>query len=431
MSTPLAIAAVTAVLRGLLYEGLAAAEGVGGLSGLDVTAVAPLKDGGGNTPRLNLFLYAVSPNAARRNADLPARDGRGARLTNAPLALDLHYLLTAYGAGNFQGEAMLGLAMHVLHETPMLTADLISRVLNSGEADAGETGVSVSIEDLRGQLGEIRITPEPLGLEEISKLWSAFQAPYRPCAAYTASAVLIEGGRPARAPLPVLGIGRGNTGVVVEAGAGLPLLSAIELPRRQPAAQLGDTLTLRGRNLAGDAPTILLQGRWPDSLIELSPEVATADRVEVTLPKAEAADKNWAPGHYTVALRLRRGSSLINTNALSLALAPRLRIDVAIKLELYADPIKIFYEPLARPEQHVSLLVGDREILPEPDDEHVADATFKLPKGIAPGHYTLRLRVDGVDSLPFDPQKPSRTFDPKQMIDIPPDEDMGEKGTRR
>lgn len=432
MSTPLALAAVTAVMRGLLYDVLVTDGAVPGLPGLEVTAVAPPKDGGGNTPRLNLFLYAVSPNAARRNAELPARDARGARLTNAPLALDLHYLLTAYGIGNFQSEAMLGLAMYVLHETPILTAALIERLLERGEANAGEAAISVSAEDLRGQLGEIRVTPEPMGLEELSKLWSAFQAPYRPSAAYTASAVLIEGARPTRAVLPVLGIGRDNTGIVVGAGAGLPLLSLIELPRRQPAAQLGDTLTLRGRNLEGDNLTVLIQGRWPDSLIELSPQGgATAERVEVSLPKAETAGDKWAPGHYTIALRLRRGNSLLRTNVLSLALAPRLRIDEAITLLSYDDPIKIYYEPLARPDQHVSLLVGDREIMPEPDDEHVADATFKLPKGMAPGTYALRLRVDGVDSLPFDPQKPSRTFDPQQTIEIPPSEDRDEGGAPR
>ena len=51
---------------------------------------------------------------------------------------------------------------------------------------------------------QIRITPEPLTVDEMSKLWSSFQKEYRMSTAYQASVVLIESDRRARAPLPVL-----------------------------------------------------------------------------------------------------------------------------------------------------------------------------------------------------------------------------------
>ena len=47
---------------------------------------------------LNFFLYQVTPNLGWRNADLPSRENGGSRTTYPPLALDLHYLLTAYGS---------------------------------------------------------------------------------------------------------------------------------------------------------------------------------------------------------------------------------------------------------------------------------------------------------------------------------------------
>lgn len=45
--------------------------------------------------QVNLFLYQVTPNPGWRNTGLPSLDSRGdGRLSNPPLALDLHYLLT-------------------------------------------------------------------------------------------------------------------------------------------------------------------------------------------------------------------------------------------------------------------------------------------------------------------------------------------------
>ena len=48
---------------------------------------------------------------------------------NQPLALDLHYLLTAYGAEDLHAELLLGYAMQLLHETPVLTRQSIRTAL--------------------------------------------------------------------------------------------------------------------------------------------------------------------------------------------------------------------------------------------------------------------------------------------------------------
>ena len=78
------------------------------------------------SPQLNLFLYQVTPNQGWRNVG-PAvrRRRRASRLTNPPLALDLHYLLTAYGAADFEAEILLGYGMQVLHEHPVLDRQAI------------------------------------------------------------------------------------------------------------------------------------------------------------------------------------------------------------------------------------------------------------------------------------------------------------------
>ncbi|PJI52282.1 hypothetical protein CTI14_44950, partial [Methylobacterium radiotolerans] len=79
---------------------------------------------------MNLFLHQVTPNAAWRNAALPSRDAAGGRIANPPLALDLHYLLTAYGRAELQAEVLLGYALQLLHESAVLPREAVRRALD-------------------------------------------------------------------------------------------------------------------------------------------------------------------------------------------------------------------------------------------------------------------------------------------------------------
>ena len=123
MSTALAIAGVTAVLRDLLNDGVVN-HNVSGVLGSTVTVSALPPDlvvpaNGPEPTQLNVFMYLATPNAAWRNRELPSRDSTGSqRLTNAPLALDLHYMITAYGAD----ETVATLARP---ESPVRVGDLL------------------------------------------------------------------------------------------------------------------------------------------------------------------------------------------------------------------------------------------------------------------------------------------------------------------
>src|SRR5947207_13219747 len=100
MSSSLALGGVTAVLRRVLEESIKLHDLKTVLNGpVEVSTLPPdrLKVGKGDPDRLNLFLLQVSENAAWRNADFPSRNGHGDRRTNPKLALDLFYLVTAYG----------------------------------------------------------------------------------------------------------------------------------------------------------------------------------------------------------------------------------------------------------------------------------------------------------------------------------------------
>src|SRR3569833_898478 len=129
MSSPLALAAVTAVLRDLLNNGLIDHDITGALgNNVTVTAVPPdtiAIDGNNARTQLNLFLHQVTPNAGWRNVGLPSRDDRGTRLAKPPLTLNLHYQLTTNNTAEHHSENEKDKAMHLLHETPVLDRQAI------------------------------------------------------------------------------------------------------------------------------------------------------------------------------------------------------------------------------------------------------------------------------------------------------------------
>ncbi len=211
MSNALAIAAVTAVLRDLLQDGLIDHDVTGTLGDVTVSVLSPaqalaaLTAGSG---QLNLFLYRVTFNSGWRNYGLPSRSSRGELISDPPLALDLHYLLTAYTDQDYLAEMLLGYAMQLLHETPVLDRDAVRTALSSpspvsGISLPGTTRSALVAADLADQIEQVKLTPEPLTLEQVSHIWSSLQSPYRPSVAYQASVVLIESRRPTRQALPV------------------------------------------------------------------------------------------------------------------------------------------------------------------------------------------------------------------------------------
>ena len=210
MSTALAIAAVTAVLKDLLQNGVIDREVTAGIGSVTVSALPPdrIPIDAHDDSRLNLYMYWVTPNQGWRNVGLPSYNGRGDRLTNPPLALDLHYMLTAYGNEEYHAEILLGFAMQLFHENPVLQRAAIETALNPQIAVAGAELPPVlsalRASDLDDQVELIKLTPHTMDSEEISRLWTAFQSHYRPSAAYVASVVLIESDRPVRPTLPVL-----------------------------------------------------------------------------------------------------------------------------------------------------------------------------------------------------------------------------------
>ncbi|MBS7542764.1 DUF4255 domain-containing protein [Ancylobacter oerskovii] len=446
MSNGLAIAAVTRVLQDMLHSGLVA-SGIGGAVGgtISVSAMPPdriLGDGTGTeATQLNLFLHQIAPNAGWTGRDLPSRDARAERLVDPMLALDLHYLLTAYAAEEFQGEILLGHAMQLLHETPVLSRDYIRDVL-ANPPGGGMAAVALQAlvqSDLAEQLELIKIRPRSLGTDDMSKLWTAFQSHYRTSTAYEVSVVLIQRRHPKRTPLPVLSRGPADpvtgrdAGVTVQASPvpSLPTLTGIVPPRQQTAARLGETIRLEGHHLSGEQVSVRFAVEPDGTALTLPGMLAGDGAITVTLPPAnppppppplpaERDPANWPVGVYRVTALLRdAGGEWQATNVLPLLLAPLLLAVTAVRA---ADVVTftVTCGPPIRRTSTVFLIVGSRELPAEPIAMPQATTLTFRGTGFTAGQtLPVRLRVDGIDSLLIDRTARPPAFDPSQQVMLP------------
>jgi len=415
MSNALAIAACTATLRNLLLAQIPFLDS--DLSDLEVTTQPPdLARKNVTKAQLNVFLYQTVQNSTWRNLDMPRQVRPGETGTPA-LALNLHYLVTAYGRGESDNDAVshrvLGAAMSVLHDHPLLSR--------------GEISAALSGNDLGEQFERLRITPLPMPLEEMSKLWMVFQTQYRISAAYEVTVVLIDSHAPVRAPLPVLQRGQGDRGVTTVAGL-VPVLTEIRAPRSQPAARLGEDIVMAGEQLTAADAVVRFTSSRLDQPLELAPAGgARPGELLVHLPnKAEDANalSDWAPGFYTAALVVRKiGAPAIASNEVAFALAPTINVTPTSAAAGTVN-LTLACEPRIATGQRVLLLFGDRQVEPgsisnPSDTTQPTTLAFAIP-GVAAASYVVRLRVDGVDSIPvvYSGTPPIPSFDPLQKVTV-------------
>ncbi|MEZ4450421.1 MAG: Pvc16 family protein [Nannocystaceae bacterium] len=381
MSNSLAIAAVTAALRKRLADHLIAGLPASLPTSFDVnsarvTTHAPdrARADQKKVNQVNLHLFRVSPSAALRN--LEGASGPG------PLALELSYLLTAYAPADDEVPAhlMLAAALRILHERPVLgPAELRAAVAGADAAFAIEA---------------VRLTLQPLSLEELNRLWGLYQTPARVSAAICASLVLLEPSLPPRSPMPAL-----RRAIEARPELGLfPAIDRIDAPQGRDFALLGDTLELHGRRLGAESVKVRLDHPRLAQPIDLSPEPgSTALAVRVRIPGDPAA---LPAGPYTLSVLLRDGARERTSGARPLALAPEITAVPGSPL-LRDGEGKVRVQIVVRPRivagQRVSILIGDRELPLSPPAGPTSALQAVIPA--APiGRQRLRVRVDGVDS---------------------------------
>ena len=390
MSNPLAIAAVTATFSQLL--GRVTEDPTLSGAGVSTRPLDLARVPADTNRQLNLFLYQVSPDTAWRNMDTPFRNA-GGELSNRPvLALDLHYLLTAYGQNDddLDAQHLLAHAMSLVHDEAIFTRDQIRAALIAQPA--------IALSDLADQIELVKVCLEAPSLEEVSKLWTTFQTNYRLSVAYQASVVLIE--RPLRARI----------------APPVRAANVYVLPFRRPVidtvspqiALPGDQLVIQGHNLKADQ----VQVRF-GSVIAV-PVTLTDRQITLTVPAAVPAGVNTVQ----VIQQLDLGTPAtphrgFESNVAAFILAPRITTPQPISVARGASLSLVFQPPVSRSQQ-VAILLGEQQITLPARPAGAAPVTtlgFPIPATFPTGDFLLRLRVDGAESpLDTDTDPNSPTF---------------------
>ncbi len=381
----------------------------------------------------------MTQNAAWRNAALPSRNADGARLTNPPLALDLHYLLTAYGEKDLHAEILLGYGMQILHEASVLTRDSIRRALSpfpQQPFDAGDLPPQLQAlfaSGLAEQVEQIKIVPQSISTEEISRLWTAFQAKYRPTAAYQVSVVLIESRSGAiRSPLPVRE--RKIYAVPFKQPVIEQLLARADAASPAVANQpiLHDyILVLRGRQLraedtrvnVGDAEIVPAANNVSEAQIsfQLPPDLpAGVQGVQVIhgaqMGEPPAAHRGVASDVVAFVLRPHVDALVVNSQQGS---SPDVRsgtIDLTVSPAVGREQrVRLLLNELSPPPDRAAYAYGFerkspyQEVFPPNTPPPATSALSIAFKDVRPAQYLVRLQVDGAES-PLDTDAATNAF---------------------
>jgi hypothetical protein len=385
MSTYAAIGAVGLSLQRLLSDRLDQPAGT------VVTVGNPPDEPDAEDPVVNLFLYRVSLNGALSNMPPRNRGERGA-YGHPPLPLNLYYLLNTYGTTTAAGSDtlqneivahdLLGSAMRILNDYPILTPEI-------------ETGGGVQVldPDLLDADEAVKITLDPLSLEDLSKVWTALSRPFRPSAAYEVSLVQIDSKLRTPNVLPVGPIGV-SSGPKVHAIAGMsPVIEDLHAAQRT-AAQIraGETLVLEGSGFAGDETLASIDGL--DDVAQVTS--VQDDRMTVFVKD----DPRLQPGIHTLRVShgmmigqpLQRRATFVS-NTVAFALVPRVdNAALGAKLTINGDR-------LLHPDVECVTLVGAQTVTEY--DAGSTPARLKMtPPELEPGT-TVRVfvRVNGVQSI--------------------------------
>ena len=257
---------------------------------LNITFGSPAdEDGSGdNAPRLYVFLYNIMEDAFSKNRRGEYRGGARLFSFKPPLTLNLYYMLTPFSTPRssttadapqrVQAHTMIALAMQAFYNNGLVNPKYFPANTTLGES-------------------QVRISSVQMNLEEITKIWSSFNKPFRLSACYEVSVVQIQSEQTPkevhvveRATFPTGASSAASGGVSSGAGGGsegefevLPAIGKRNLSKlkdkgwnlssmrsdhkgditdvRPVAVQPGMALSIYGRNFKGKKLTVKIEDR--------------------------------------------------------------------------------------------------------------------------------------------------------------------------
>ena len=393
MSTGFVISAVSAVLQHFLANALSNVSAIFGTVALSSKAPdlvqQEISTGTSLQNQVNLFLHQVTHNPGWRNVALPSLGSNGTTLlSNPPLALNIHYLLTVYGSRDWRGRRAVrhsDVAPFPRHRPrrhhhrarrtagkPVLTAGSVPPASPISWTDRSH---AVAAQSRRNGLALDRAE---------SRLPADFP--------FQASVVLIEAETPLSlafpGPQPVY---RGQRNSAVAAVPG-------NAPR--PAA-------CRRRGRHGDGHRRVSEKRDPDRA-DLSASRRSARHPDdqyyrqfgaVCRPAGQRG-QSFPAGIYTLAANITDagGNVTQTTNSLPFAVAPVLQLtSLPVAQSATQTTVTATFSPAARPNQKVSLAIGSQSARPAFKTNQTT-LTFTFAPPLTPGKQLARLLVDGSPS---------------------------------
>jgi hypothetical protein len=190
--------------------------------------------------------------------------------------------------------------------------------------------------------------------------------------------------------------------------------------------RLVEEFTIRGEHLKDEIVGVIIKSLRSEQFFAPASLIKTTDMEIVaklpapgliTDPNSPAA--TWPVGRYELAVSASRAGEVAKmSNAIGFLLAPA--ITVAQDTNAAGDVnVTVTSTQNILPEQTVSVLFGAREIAVPPSAHTTATNTLTvLVKGAGAGEHVVRLRVDGVDSLPVDTSVKPPKFSDDQKVNL-------------
>jgi hypothetical protein len=166
------IAEAGEALARVLWEEMQADSQVNGLidteARISLQSPQALKDD--DSVRLSVYLYRIVEDPYLKNQ--PMQPGPGRRLRQAPLTLDLYYLVTPLVGTPREQHIVLGKVLEVFHDRAVLQGPDVGSLAAADE--------------------ELRVVLNPVSLEENTRVWQALEMSYRLSVCYLVRVALLD-----------------------------------------------------------------------------------------------------------------------------------------------------------------------------------------------------------------------------------------------
>jgi hypothetical protein len=170
-----AIAATSTAIRALLENAAPASEWSG--ASFELYQADDLQSPfQGTQPRVSIYLYRLLLSSVRR--DRGPRIGPDGARYRPSIPLDLHYLVTAWGADARTSQQLMGWVIRVLDDTPILPAGLLN---------AYQAGLDVFATD-----ESVELVWQALSITDLNDIWQVSQVNQSPSACYVARMVALD-----------------------------------------------------------------------------------------------------------------------------------------------------------------------------------------------------------------------------------------------